>query len=250
VLIILTAILVVIGLLGVLTPMVAARVKKRGRRLLCEVVSVETIGITGFDLQSEDLGEPILEYENERIPVTRVSVMRVVLTNNGGVPIRYERDVVVPLALELLDESAKVLKANVVHRNHDFVFTVERPEKEPKRVVCRFDLLNQGDQVELKLLCVDNQSGDLRIHGRVEGVKEIEKVHWKTVASSRAKWFRVLFSIYGVGGLVAGLLIYFLGSNTPLGSVSEEDVAGMVLTYFGIGFIIFALGPPAFRRKS
>lgn len=153
-------------LFGVLT--IIFFIKSR-RTTALAVIKSQNLSVISI---SEEIREEVKIYFAE-VPVKDLCKIQIILKNSGTLPIKYD-DVIEPITFSIPKE-ASFLKWYVSEREPQELQIGLTPTKNNK-IVCKFKLLNQGDEVTINFLCKNNEKGDLETKGRIKGVKEIKQL--------------------------------------------------------------------------
>ena len=204
-----------------------------------EVVKTQNMSVVSI---FEEVREEVKIYFAE-VPVADLSKIQIVLKNSGTLPIKYD-DVIEPITFSIPKKST-FLKWGISERKpQDLQIDLTRSEN--NKIVCKFKLLNQGDEATINFLCRDNQKGDIVTNGRIKGVRTIKdldislkragKFNVLDIASNKSKWITVC--VYeGIFLTVFSGIIYVL----------ERDPWVFIMTIVGLFFM--GLAYILFRRN-
>lgn len=156
-------------------------------------------------------------------PVQQVHLILVKIINSGNIPI-LETDFERPIRL-IFGHEAQILTTEVVQtRPHSLHVSVKI---EDKNVMILPTLLNQGDEIELKMLV--SKFNAIEVDGRIVGVKNIEKVSESVYPVILGLTSMILILI----GLV-GSILEMISGRWPISTYLLIFIAGYVflgLTY-------------------
>ena len=202
---------VLIALVSILISIIVYLKQRIRKSLSYKILSLNPL----LSVKEEIKSDLQIMYRGE--PVEQVHLIVAKIINTGNLPIlskEYER----PISLSF-GEEAQILTFEITEKEPDNL----RPSAkiEEKRVVLTPILLNRGDSVTLKILVTKYK--ELKIAGRIAGVKEIQKV--------QEKHFR-----YIIVALV-GILVEFSGFFVP----SNFPIPGYLVVLAGVGLALYGV---------
>lgn len=209
-----------------------------------QVVALEVIKTQNISAVSifEEVREEVKIYFAE-VPVADLSKIQIILKNSGTLPIKYD-DVIEPIVFSIPRE-ASFLRWDISEKKPQDL-QIDLRCSENNKIVCKFKLLNQGDEATINFLCRDNQKGHLVTDGRIKGVKKIKHLD---ISLKRAGKFNVSDLAYNKSRGIA-ICVYegiFLTVFSGVIYVSKRDPWIFIMTI--VGLFSMGLGYIFFRRN-
>jgi hypothetical protein len=209
----------IISVIAIFVSYVFFKRQGKQKRISYEVISNTALVNVKDDVKSK------MQIFFEKKPVIDIHLIIVKIINSGNEPI-VKSDYETPINIEF-DDKSETLEAEVIKVSPDDLKVEIENTKET--VSIKPLLLNPGDSVMIKTF-LTNFRGQLKVSGRIAGVKEITQLGSKN--SSSASFHRDIFFVYAIsiiGSLGCAVSVFAFFSGDLLWGVYFIITGGILL---------------------